>query len=93
LGGTDILHVRGKRALAVLDGCGGASILVTDQKWEGLRPCLVLDAEMLARTGAVAGWVEDGGLRLVSVAALSGVRPWTCPTRIGEECRPPSLTP
>nr|WP_246849788.1 ComEC/Rec2 family competence protein [Rubellimicrobium arenae] len=76
VGGRDILLVRGARALAQVKGCDGADLLVTDQVAEG-RPCLVLDASMLARTGAVAGWAEGGGLRLIATELWAGDRPWT----------------
>jgi competence protein ComEC len=51
LGAGTVLLVRGKRALAALEGCGGARVLVTDQEGGGERPCLVLDAAVLRRTG------------------------------------------
>jgi len=75
--GVSVLLLRGKRALASLDGCGGAQVLVTDQDDASGRPCLVLDAMILRRTGAVAALVSGQGLRLVSAEALAGDRPWT----------------
>ena len=88
VGGLEVLLVRGKRELAALDGCAGASMLVTDQQDVGPRPCLVLDARTLAGTGAVAGWAEGGALRLVAAEAVAGDRPWT---RAGREGTPPEL--
>ncbi|TNC50817.1 ComEC family competence protein [Rubellimicrobium rubrum] len=93
LGETEVLLVRGKIALSALVGCDGADILVTDQVWDGARPCLVLDTATLARSGSVAGWVEGAGLRLVATEALAGVRPWTCPSRSREDCQSPALGP
>ncbi len=93
LGNSEVLLVRGKQALAAITGCGGANILVTDQVWDGPKPCLVLDATILGRTGAVAGWVRGAGLQLVPSEALTGRRPWTCAGREPEECQPPSVGP
>ncbi|WP_246045358.1 ComEC/Rec2 family competence protein [Rubellimicrobium roseum] len=89
VGGRTVLLVRGAKALAGIAGCGGADLLVTDQA-AGARPCLVLDPDVLARTGAVAGWVEDGTLRLVSAEEVSGDRPWT---RAGRDGPVPDLGP
>lgn len=83
-----ILLVRGARALAALDGCGGAAILVTDQRASGARPCLLLDADVLRATGAVAGWMGREGRWLVAAEAVAGDRPWTQAGRRGE---PPVL--
>nr|WP_246003916.1 ComEC/Rec2 family competence protein [Histidinibacterium lentulum] len=77
LAGLTVLHVTGQGRLDDLEDCGGADILVTDGA-AGTRPCLVLDAPALRRTGAVAGWLtETGGLRLVSVAETTGTRLWS----------------
>lgn len=88
VGGLPVLLVRGQRSLDALPGCGGAAILVTDKAATGTRPCLVLDAPTLAAAGAVAGWAEGGGLRLVSAEAEAGDRPWT---RAGRRAPPPVL--
>jgi competence protein ComEC len=82
--GTVIRLVRGTRALDALDGCGGAAILVTDVEQAGARPCFVLDADLLARTGAVAGWAHDGRLFLSGAEDIAGDRLWTRPGRSGD---------
>ncbi|EYD76264.1 DNA internalization-related protein competence protein ComEC/Rec2 [Rubellimicrobium mesophilum DSM 19309] len=82
VGGESVLLMRGKQALAGVEGCGGAEILVTDQEADG-RPCLVLDATTLRDTGAVAGWTGQDGLRLITAEAIAGDRPWTRPGRHG----------
>ena len=87
VGGATVLLVRGKRALAGIEDCGGADVLITDQEAGG-RPCLVLDSTVLRASGAVAGWSQESGLRLVSVEELAGDRPWTRPGRDGP---PPDL--
>ena len=76
VGGTTVLVARGARALAGVEGCGGADVLVTDEE-AGERPCLVLDARALRETGSVAGWPASDGLRLVTAAEVAGDRPWT----------------
>ncbi len=77
VGGREVIVARGTRALASLDGCDGADLLVTDADDAGERPCLALDATDLRATGAVAGRVEGGRLVLVTAAEAAGVRPWS----------------
>lgn len=77
LGEATVLLVRGERALAALEGCGGADLLVTNMEAAGERPCLVLDAAGLRATGAVAAWPEGAGLRLLGAEERAGERPWT----------------
>jgi competence protein ComEC len=76
VGGNVILLARGKQALSTIEGCGGADVLITDQAADE-RPCLVLDSEVLRRTGALAGRIEHNGLRLLSAEVVAGDRPWT----------------
>lgn len=78
VGGSVVLLARGKRALAAVEGCGGADVLVTDEE-AGARPCVVLDALTLRGSGSVAGWAGADGLRLVTAAEMAGARPWTGP--------------
>jgi competence protein ComEC len=91
--GLEVLVLRGKRALAAVEGCGGAGILMTDQEEGGRRPCLVLDARTLRGTGAVAGWSDAEGLRLVAAEAVAGDRPWTRAGRDGAAPDLPRLAP
>ncbi len=91
VGGTSVMLVRGKTALGALEDCGGAQVLVTDQEDAGERPCLVLDATVLARTGSVAGWLGVEGLRLIAAEAVAGERPWTHTGR--GDGPPPTLSP
>jgi competence protein ComEC len=89
VGGVEVLVARGTRALSALAGCGGAEVLVTDQEVAADLPCLVLDADLLGATGAVAGWPDGrGGLRLIGAEEAAGERPWT---RAGREGPPPAL--
>jgi competence protein ComEC len=77
LGVGEVLLVRGERALAGVEGCGGALLLVTDVEDAGARPCAVLDARTLRRIGAAAVWPEGDGLRIVGARDVAGDRPWT----------------
>jgi competence protein ComEC len=79
VGGHVVLHVAGRRALAGLDGCGGADILVSSVEVERALPCLVFDPVRLRRTGAVALTSGPEGLRLVTAGEAAGLRPWTRP--------------
>nr|WP_073327836.1 ComEC/Rec2 family competence protein [Wenxinia saemankumensis] len=77
LPGGAIIGVRGAGALAALDGCGGAAILVADRPVEGGRPCAVYDAPRLRGTGALAIRSDEAGLVVESAADRAGDRPWT----------------
>ena len=76
LGGFAVLQVSGETALAALQGCDGADILIANVV-AGARPCLVLDLQRLRQTGAVAGVLGPRGLELVTAAQLSGQRLWS----------------
>jgi competence protein ComEC len=77
LAGLTVLHITGQGRLDDLAGCGGADLLVTDGA-AGDRPCRVLDAASLRRTGAVAGWLtEQGTVRLLTAAEATGRRLWS----------------
>jgi competence protein ComEC len=70
-----LLWVGGERALAAVEGCGGADMLVTNVPG-GARPCTVWDVERLAQAGAVAV-MADGTVRTSAEGA--GLRWWTVP--------------
>lgn len=78
LAGLRILVLRGKRVLAGVQGCDGADLMVVSVAVEDRdsRPCLVLDEVTLRRTGAVAGWPDGDGLRLIAAEQVAGARPW-----------------
>ena len=74
VGATEVLLVSGKTALLALEGCGGAQILVTNQRDSADRPCRVFDQRALSETGALA--ISGNGV-LTSVRDISGERLWT----------------
>jgi len=79
LGSTALWHLTGKtasdRAARV---CVRGAIVVLDGYWQGGEPdCLLFDARVLRRSGALAVYREDDGrLRLRSARAEAGRRPW-----------------
>ena len=78
IGRWRIVQVAGKTALAEMSGCGGADILISNQWDIGPRPCLVLDATALRKTGAVAlTLTETGAVQVRLARTQSGERPWT----------------
>lgn len=80
LSDTRILHLSGKLARqAGPDECAGADIVIAAARIEGARhwPCLVLDQAYLRQSGALAGYLSRGKLRLVSVAQHRGRRMWS----------------
>ncbi len=76
IGMTDVVNVRGAMALAALEGCGGGDILITNQPVTTPRDCMVYDINTLRQVGSLAGWLENGELRLVSVRDQTGDRLW-----------------
>ncbi|MDB2368993.1 ComEC family competence protein [Octadecabacter sp.] len=76
VGPMRVVNVRGATALAALQGCGGADIVITNQDLAKMADCDVYDIRRLRETGALAGWIEDGALKLESVRARTGDRLW-----------------
>ena len=77
LAGWDIVQTSGKTALAGLDGCGGAHVLITNQIDETPRPCIVYDVARLRQTGALGlDVLENGDLMIDTAHAVAGFRPW-----------------
>lgn len=76
LGEETILLVRGKTALEALVGCGGADLLITDQRDAGDRPCDTYDAARLRETGALAVQNTGSGLEIVTAREVVGDRLW-----------------
>lgn len=76
IGTTDVINVRGATAMAGLQGCGGADVLITNQEVSSALDCTVFDINRLREVGAVAGYLKDGQLRFVSARDQSGSRIW-----------------
>ena len=76
LGDTPVLGVRGVTALEAVTECDGAALLVSDKEVSDGRPCDVVDILRLRRDGAIAGYVENGKLRLISARDVTGDRLW-----------------
>jgi competence protein ComEC len=77
LSGTDVVLVTGKTALAALDGCGGADVLIANTVLQGARPCEVIDLARLRDAGSMAGRAVGGSLVMVSSRDMTGQRLWT----------------
>lgn len=71
-----IINIRGATALAGIEGCGGADVLITNQDAPPTGGCEVYDIQRLRETGALAGWDVDGRLEIISVRDLAGERLW-----------------
>ena len=78
LGPHPAVLVTGKVAVAALEGCGGAEILISNQPLGTGRPCLTLDPAFLEANGAVAlSLAADGALDMTPAREVSGRRLWT----------------
>jgi competence protein ComEC len=77
LGGWTILQVSGKTALAKLDGCGGADVLISNRVITGALSCEVFDLARLRRTGALSFDLDgQGNLQIETAHHVAGDRPW-----------------
>jgi competence protein ComEC len=73
-----VLQVSGKTALADVQGCDGADILISNQSDIGPRPCEAFDIERLRETGSLGlSLTQAGDLEIISARAVTGDRPWT----------------
>ena len=79
LAGSQVMQVAGETALTGITDCDGADILIATVVTPTARPCDVYDLQRLRQTGAVAGYLRDGKLTLVTVAEVTGDRLWTRP--------------
>lgn len=72
-----VIQVSGKTALAEIDACGGADILISNQEVPPGRPCEVFDIKRLRETGALAMSVDPkGDLHITTARDRNGLRPW-----------------
>ena len=77
LGPWSVMQVSGKTALADLNGCGGADVLISNQADAGDRPCLIYDLDRLRKTGSLALDIDDQNvLTITSARSVTGSRPW-----------------
>lgn len=75
--GLQVLQVSGKTALAAIEGCDGADLLVSNQVDIGARPCLAFGLAELRTSGALAiSTREDVGVRVTTARGVAGARPW-----------------
>lgn len=72
-----MIAISGKTALAELQDCGGADVLISNQTVNENLPCNVIDIASLRRTGALAFDLSDTGELIITTAReISGQRPW-----------------
>ena len=77
LGDWRVMQISGKTALAALQGCGGADVLVVNQTDDLPRPCVVFDEIRLRDAGALAFDLDAaGGLAVTTAQQGAGNRPW-----------------
>ncbi|SNR40985.1 ComEC/Rec2 family competence protein [Puniceibacterium sediminis] len=76
LGGIELAHVQGKRALKQFKGCDKGDIVVASTTLPASLPCLVLDPKKLSATGAMALIDGSEGLQILTVRDVSGHRLW-----------------
>lgn len=74
--GGDVVLVTGKTALAALNDCAGAQILISNQWDGGTRGCDFFDLKRLDETGSLAIWSTQSGLKATTARDLTGERLW-----------------
>ncbi len=77
VGGISAISLSGKSAAGALQSaCQGADLVITTDASEGRTggACLVIDPRVLAETGAIAGYIEQG--KLVLYPARDAARRW-----------------
>ena len=79
VGGVPGVVLTGKAGLAAAPAaCAAGGIVVVAGMAEGVDgPCALIDEGLLRQTGAIAVWIQDGGLRLVP--ARGAARRWQPP--------------
>jgi competence protein ComEC len=76
LGDWKITQISGKTALAKLQGCGGADVLILNNEDTVQRPCQTYDPIALRSTGSLAiDLDQNGDLMIVTASDISGHRP------------------
>ena len=68
-----LLLASGKTALARVQGCDGADVLITNQSDDIERPCIVYDIDVLRAVGAVA--ISQEGA-IITARDVTGARLW-----------------
>jgi len=77
LGAWTMIATTGKTALAKIEGCNGADMLISNQTVSDDRPCRVIDLVSLRKTGAIAFDLDQAGDLVVTTARqIAGQRPW-----------------
>ena len=77
MGAHRILQVSGKTSLAALQGCGGATVLISNQIDIGQRPCTAFGIRELRQSGALAlSLTGEGALQVTAARDVSGNRLW-----------------
>lgn len=82
-GAFSLVQLSGRGMLdRVQEACATASLVVIGTKKVGdptatEEDCLVIDADVVRRTGAIAIYLEGGEARFVTSTEVSGHRPWT----------------
>ncbi|MEO0380425.1 MAG: ComEC/Rec2 family competence protein, partial [Pseudomonadota bacterium] len=79
VGGHQVIHISGKRAIAGFSGCAAGDIVVMNADMDAPTPpdCLILGPKALRGTGAVALVGEGETARLVSARDVAGDRMWS----------------
>ena len=77
--GGPVLHLHGKKALTGFDGCAAGTLVVAsgDVAQTGAEPCLILDPALLRSTGAIALYLQDEKVVLVTARDKAGTRMWS----------------
>ena len=78
IGGQEIIHLSGKRAVAAFAGCTAGQIVVSSVEIDRhIGDCVIFGPTHLRKTGAIAMSVSNGQLKMQTARQRAGTRLWT----------------
>ncbi|MEP6067073.1 MAG: ComEC/Rec2 family competence protein [Paracoccaceae bacterium] len=76
MGGVNVVHLNGKRAIAAFDKCAADQVIIASAALE-LDSCVVIDPDKLSESGALALMTGQDGIYVRSVRDVTGTRHWS----------------
>ncbi|MEP2531055.1 ComEC/Rec2 family competence protein [Shimia sp.] len=74
--GKRVIHVQGKRGLALFQGCDPGDVVVFSVVYDQKLPCDAYDPKRLAQLGAMAIHLKGADIRIISARDVTGRRLW-----------------
>ena len=81
IGGVALTHLIGKKAAAGAAECVIGEIVVVSVTPDQSGPCQLLGPDQLRRTGSVALYQDQNGVRIITAKDITGARLWNTPPK------------